>query len=203
MIGSIVLYFFSLTYSLTGATLTFEGVSDNTAVDGFYSRLGMFFTGATAFVDVDAGGAGDFGGEPSPVTAVFTELGMTMDIAAGIAGTLSFYYSNPRGSTNVRTYKQTGGVGDFFDDSYFPPTPLDGTPDPTGSFSPFAFASIQFDGVRRSVQIVSRGPGGLYIDNLTVAPVPEPSTLFLAFVVALIPANRICRKGIVRLVAGP
>lgn len=180
MIRNLLLTLFCLACSAPAVTLTFEGIGDATPVDDFYSGLGIVFDGATAFVDADDGGTGDFGSEPSPGTAAFTEFGMVISVPAGIVGSVTFRYSNPGGTTNVRTYAEPDAGGPFLNDEYFTFTALNGAPDPTGAFSPFETASFSFTGVRRSLQVFSRGPGGLFIDDLTVTVVPEPSTFALA-----------------------
>jgi hypothetical protein len=160
-------------------TLTFEGLGDGIPVADFYSSAGLSFIGATAFIDSDNGGTGDFGGEPSPSTAAFSLTGMIVNSHAGLIGAVSFYYANPFGTTNVRLFSGENLTGDLISDVFLNTTPAGGSPDPTGLFGPFEFSSAEFQAVARSFIIVSRGPGGLFADNLTVTSVPEPKTLCL------------------------
>ena len=52
--------------------LTFEGVGDHNPVGNFYNGAGptnlhiAFSSNTLGLVDIDAGGTGNFGGEPSP-----------------------------------------------------------------------------------------------------------------------------------------
>jgi hypothetical protein len=77
--------------------LTFEGIGSNVLVGNFYQALyGITFAGtAIANIDSDAGGTGNFGGEPSPNTAIAMHQGATMNVPAGFTIGLSFWYSIP------------------------------------------------------------------------------------------------------------
>jgi hypothetical protein len=161
------------------ATLTFEGLSDGSLVDRFYSALGLTFTGATAFIDSDDGGTGDFAGEPSMSTGVFSVTGIGINVPAGAVGSISMYYSNPGGSLNIRVFPETDWHGGFLIDSYHPGTSWGTAPDPTGNFGPFAFVSVPFEGTARSIAIMSRGPGGFFADDLTISTVPEAPGVWL------------------------
>ncbi|MEJ7714148.1 MAG: hypothetical protein WKF84_30970 [Pyrinomonadaceae bacterium] len=78
--------------------LTFEGVSDLAPIGDFYNggaggNLGISFSSnALAVIDEDAGGSGNFGGEPSPSTALFFLEGgaATMNVSAGFDTGFSF-----------------------------------------------------------------------------------------------------------------
>ena len=87
--------------------LTFEGLQNTEHVNAFYNggtgslgsgpgaNFGIQVSNAVAFIDSDAGGTGNFGGEPSPSTAI-TFLGAsatTMNVAAGFDIGFSFFYS--------------------------------------------------------------------------------------------------------------
>ncbi|MCU1330072.1 MAG: hypothetical protein JWN34_5442 [Bryobacterales bacterium] len=158
---------------LQSQTLTFEGLDDRSPVADFYSTLGARFKGATAMVASEVGGTGDFSGAPSMPTAAFSVSGIVINVPAGMTGSLSFYYSNPGGTTNVRLFTALDLRDGLLVDSLQPTTP---------SFHTFAFASIPFDGTALSVAIFSRGPGGFFIDNLTITTVPVtyPPDTFLS-----------------------
>src|SRR5688572_20093730 len=78
--------------------LDFEGVGDYNPVGNFYNggagtNYGIEFSpNALGLVDADAGGNGNFGGEPSPDTALFflTGAAATMNVAAGFTTGFSF-----------------------------------------------------------------------------------------------------------------
>jgi len=160
-------------------TLTFEGLEDTSPVGEFYSPLGLLVTGATAFIDSDDLGSGDFGGEPSISTAAFSISGILIDAPLGLTGRIQFYFSNPYGTTNVRLYEDQGLHGKLLFDALLSATPLNGSPDPTGRFSPFILSIAEFSGVAKSLAIVPRAPNGLFIDDLTITHIPEPQSLWL------------------------
>src|SRR5258705_13892527 len=102
--------------------LCFEGLQNFESVDQFYNggtgslgsgpntNFGIQFSNAVAFIDADAGGTGNFGGEPSPSTAI-TFLGAgstTMNVAAGVGTGVSFLFSAGVGPGGGRGW---GGPG--------------------------------------------------------------------------------------------
>lgn len=99
-------------------TLTFEGLGSLEGVGEFYNggtgsngsgpgpALGIRFSqNALAIIDSDAGGSGNFGGEPSPSTVLFYTTGeaATLSYPAGFTTGVSFYYSavNQPGSISI------------------------------------------------------------------------------------------------------
>jgi hypothetical protein len=75
-------------------------------------------------------------------------------------------------------------------------TPLAGSPDPTGTYGPFVFTSIPFEGTAKSVAIVNRSPEGVYYDNVELGAalhVPEPAAGIWAAAVLICWAKRNAR----------
>ena len=175
--------------------LTFEGLQNLEPVQNYYNggaggfgsvgpNLGIVFNAnALAIIDADAGGTGNFGGEPSPDTALFFLSGTAiLNYAAGFDTGFSFYYSaiNQPGSINV--YDGIDGTGNLLASLNLPTTPFNGGPDPTGQFSPFLPIGVAFNGIARSIDF-----GGtvnqIAFDNITFGSatpsngeVPEPAT---------------------------
>ena len=173
------------------ATMTFEGLKDFEYVQTYYAGgqgskgsgpgadLGVSFTGnAYTSIDADDGGTGNFGGEPSPGTAISFQQGSAfMNVERGFAGTLSFYYSNPNRASRITIHSGKSGTGDVLAVLDLPRTPYQGAMDPTGNLGPFVFASISFSGVAKSVDFLSLA-NRAYVDDISIspAPVPEPAT---------------------------
>ena len=192
--------------------IDFEGLRDGERIAGYYdgarggsgsgpgAAYGVRFESGLAAVDADAGGSGDFGGEPSPSTVGAPEnFTMLLSVPGGFGNGLALHYSNPGGTLNVRVYPTTDATDAWLADLYFGATPRGGAPDPTGAFGPFVAVGETFAGTARSVLIFSRGPGGFYIDDLVLGsadpratPVPVPSTalLLLAGLAALAARTR-------------
>ena len=185
--------------SATITTLTFEGLQDLEAIGSYYDGgLGAmgsgpgpgygvtFSSNALAIIDVDAGGSGNFGGEPSPSTILFFLGGSaaTMTYGSGFDTGFSFYYSaiNQPGFVNV--YDGVNGTGSILAHLDLPLTPFSGDPDPNGQFSPLVPVGVGFAGVAKSIDF-----GGtinqIGFDNVTFGSqrptpgVPEPGTLML------------------------
>jgi len=106
--------------SLSAATITidFEGVGDNVAVGNFYSPVASFTANPSTqgLVKSSAGGSGNIGGLPTPVTGMYYLAGSAaiMNIGYGgldTSGDLTFYYSAPNGSSNavINLYAEAGG----------------------------------------------------------------------------------------------
>ena len=80
--------------------LTFEGIGDGAPIGNYYNGGGgpnfgiEFSDDALGLIDADAGGNGNFGGEPSPSTAMyFVEGNPYLNVAAGFTTGFSFYYT--------------------------------------------------------------------------------------------------------------
>ncbi len=174
-------------------TMTFEGLKDFEYVRNFYNggfggsgsgpgpNYGVVFPGSTyTSIDSDEGGTGNFGGEPSPNTAVsFQQFGAWMNVEAGFTNNLSFYYSNPNRGSTVRIYGGVNGSGGLLATLFLPRTVYQGQLDPTGNLSPLIFASADFTGLAKSVDFVDLAHSA-YVDDITLgAPIPEPASLAL------------------------
>jgi hypothetical protein len=181
--------------------LTFEGLQDNESVDQFYNggtgslgsgpgtNFGIGFSNAVSFIDADAGGTGNFGGEPSPSTAI-TFLGAsatTMNVAAGFDTGFSFFYTAIVAPGVIRVWSDLDGTGSLLAELDLPVTPFEGAPDPTGVFSPFLPFGVAFDGIAHSVDF-SGTANQIGFDNITLGAerpigpdqaVPEPGSLLL------------------------
>ena len=195
--------------------LDFEGLQDREVVGEFYNGgvggdgsgpgpdLGVLFSlNGLALIDEDAGGTGDFGGEPSPSTILFfTEGNETfMNVEAGFDTGFSFFYSAVNNEGSVSVFDGLNGTGTLLASIDLPLTPRSGAPDPTGLFSPFIARGVGFSGTARSVSFAGVNDQ-IGFDNITFGSVePEPPTvpeptspLLLAGLVAGAFARRIRR----------
>lgn len=174
-------------------TMTFEGLQDLEDVTKFYSggyggsgsgpgpNYGVVFASSIyASIDADDGGSGNFGGEPSPRTAVSFQQngGGMMNVASGFSGQLSFYYSNPNGHSTVYIYDGVNGTGGLLASLFLPVSPYQGQLDPTGNLSPLLFTSVSFAGLAKSVDFGELAHRA-YVDDITIGSIPEPSTVAL------------------------
>lgn len=181
--------------------LTFEGLQNSEWVDQFYdggtghlgsgpgSNFGIRFSNAVAFIDSDAGGTGNFGGEPSPSTAI-TFLGAsetTMNVAAGFDTGFSFFYSAVFAPGVLRVWSGLDGTGTLLAELDLPLTPASGAMDPSGAFSPFLPFGVAFDGIALSVDF-SGTADQIGFDNITLGAerpigpnqaIPVPGSLLL------------------------
>lgn len=182
----------------TPMTMSFEGLQDFENVANFYNggyggngsgpgpNYGVVFArGIYASIDADDGGSGNFGGEPSPHTAVSFQQngGGMMNVASGFSGQLSFYYSNPNGHSTVYLYEGINGTGGLLASLFLPVSPYQGQLDPTGNLSPLLFTSLSFAGLAKSVDFGELAHRA-YVDDITIGSIPEPSTVAL-FVLGL------------------
>ena len=162
-------------------TLTFEGLNNGEAVGQFYNgglggsgsgpgtNHGIFFSSnALALIDTDAGGSGNFGGEPSPDTVMyFTSGTAVMNVPAGFTTGFSFYYSAPNNPASITVYDGLNGTGNVLATLALPTTPLNGAPDPNGAFSPFVPIGVTFAGTARSVDF-GGSVSQVGFDNITI-----------------------------------
>ena len=175
--------------------LDFEGLQNLEPVNDFYNggtgglgstydqNFGIKFSeNSLAIIDEDAGGTGNFGGEPSPDTIAFFLTGdaAVMDVANGFDTGFSFFYSAINRPGVVNVYDELGGVGNLLASIDLPLTPANEALDPTGQFSPLLPFGVNFDGTARSVDF-----GGtidrIGFDNITLGsetpetePTPDP-----------------------------
>ena len=141
------------------SVLTFEGVGNNIAVDNFYNggtgpNYGIqFSSNALGLVDIDAGGSGNFGGEPSPDTGLyFLQAGAaTMNVAGGFDTGFSFFYSAVVFPGTVFVYEGLNATGAILASIELPMTPYFAAPDPGGEYSPFVAIGVTFAGTAMSV----------------------------------------------------
>lgn len=161
--------------------LDFEGLGNFEPINQFYNggtggngsgpgvNYGISFSSnSLAIIDSDAGGGGNFGGEPSPDTVLFFQTGTAlMNVPAGFTTGFSFYYSAVNSPGIVVIYDGANATGNVLATINLPTTPNNGAPDPTGSFSPFVPVGVSFSGTARSVDF-----GGtvnqIAFDNLTL-----------------------------------
>jgi hypothetical protein len=198
--GTIALAFAaSVAVSPVGAAtvLTFEGLTDLESVGNFYNggtggsgsgpgpSLGINFApNAWALLDSDAGGIGNFGGEPSPSTVIFFNSGnaIEMNVAGGLDGGVSVYYTALGVPGFINVWDGFDASGNLLASLQLPTTPNMGAPDPTGSFSPFVLVELPFDGTALSVQF-GGAPGQIAFDDITLGlvdtRVPLPGSLLL------------------------
>ncbi len=211
--------------------LDFEGLGNQEAVLEFYNggnggngsgpgtNFGVSFSSnSLAIIDADAGGTGNFGGEPSPDTILFfLDPGQggaaTMNVPAGFEVGFSFFYSAISNPGIVRVFDGLDGTGNLLASLNLPLTPANGAPDPTGQFSPLVPIGVTFSGVARSVDFGGTvnqvgfdnitlgsgtpigGPGGP--DPRPYVPVPSgslSSILILSVLLALVALVAIRRQ---------
>ena len=187
---------FSVASLASPVVLTFEGLQELEAVNGFYNggtggagssgtNYGIeFVSGSLALIDSDAGGTGSFGGEPSPSTVLFFfSRSAVMNYAAGFDTGFSFFYSAINNPAVVNVYSGTNLTGSLLATINLPVTASDGG-DPTGDFSPFVAAGAAFAGTARSVDFGGTA-NQVAFDNVTFGSataggdVPEPATMLL------------------------
>lgn len=188
-----------LTFGIVGTTnatvtLDFEGIGDHNYVGDFYNGGGgadygvSFSDNALALVDADAGGTGNFGGEPSPDTVLFFLEGeeAVMSYADGFDIGFSFFYVG-LGGAYVNIFDDVGGTGNILASFSLPETENnDAGADPTGFFGPFEAIGIEFDGLAKSVAF-GGSADQVGFDNITFGSatppggdtVPEPGTMIL------------------------
>ena len=146
--------------------LDFEGLGDQEPVENFYdggfggngSGPGTdfditFSSNSLAIIDADAGGSGNFGGEPSPDTILFFLSGAaaTLNAPNGFDTGFSLFYTSPDGPASVDVYDGLNATGNLLASLALPTTPDNGAPDPSGRFSPFEPFGVAFTGTALSV----------------------------------------------------
>ncbi|MBC8086310.1 MAG: PEP-CTERM sorting domain-containing protein [Phycisphaerae bacterium] len=172
-------------------TITFEGLADQEEVGSFYSGLN-FSNSALALIRGNLpGGSGNFGGEPSPGTAlVFTGFpgdAAFLNVSGGFSSGFSLYYSAPGVPGMVRLFDGLNGTGALLGTLMLPVTPFGsvaGCPqNPGASFCPFSFAELSFGGNARSVDFGATLNDFVFDDltlvNAAATVVPEPGTAMM------------------------
>ena len=148
-----------VTPAAAATVLTFEGLGDLAPIGNFYNggaggSLGITFSNnALALIDGDAGGSGNFGGEPSPSTAMFFLQGTAaiMNSLSGFDTGFSFYYTAIASPGSLQVFDGPDGTGNVLASLDLPLTPFNGAPDPTGVFSPFVAIGVGFQGTAHSI----------------------------------------------------
>ena len=189
---------FGATASVAHAqVLTFEGLGNLEFVDNFYNggtgsagsgpgtNYGISFNNALAAIDSDAGGSGNWGGEPSGETAIVFLSGgaATMNVPTGFSTGFSFFYSAINVPGAVTVYDGLNGTGSVLATLNLPITPYNGAPDPTGAYSPFVPFGVAFAGTAKSVDFGGTANQIVFDDvtlnSATPGNVPEPGTVAL------------------------
>ena len=154
--------------AITDTVLDFEGVGNNVAIGGFYAGQLIFFSpNGLGLIDSDAGGSGNFGGEPSPSTGMYYTSGQSviMDVLIGFTSGISVWYSAVNNPGVITVYDAAGATGNVLAVLNLPITPNGGAPDPNGSFSPFVRLEVPFAGVALSVEF-GGSPNQIVFDNV-------------------------------------
>jgi len=165
---------------LADIVLDFEGVGNINAVGNFYSGLGVFFTeNALSVVDSDAGGSGNFGGEPTPDTALFflQGTGTFMNVPAGFSTGFSFWYTAINTAGSIAVYDDVNCVGTLLATLFLPQTIVNGAPDPTGQFSPFFEIEVSFSGVAKCVSFAGT-ENQIAFDNIQLGLISDDPPFF-------------------------
>ena len=194
--------------------LDFEGLDDQEAIDGFYNggtsangnsgvNYGVEFSDNTlSIIDDDAGGSGNFGGEPSPDTVMFFLTGSesVMNVAAGFETGFSFFYSAVNNPGSVSVWDGLDGTGTLLAMLDIPVTASDGG-DPNGDFSPFFDIGVGFSGIAKSVSFAGV-QNQIGFDNITFGSttaslptdVSSPATLGLFGLILIVLRKRVSRS---------
>lgn len=183
--------------SSVGATpivLNFEGLQNLQQIGSFYNggaggNYGVTFSqAATALIDQDAGGSGNFANEPSPSTIMFFDqpnLNASMSVAGGFTS-LSFSYTSLWFPAVVKVLGGASGTT-LLTSTVLPVLPSTcGGGDPGGDFSCWKQITLTFSGTAQSVAWTGLG-NYLGVDNVrlntkddrSVPSVPEPSSFVL------------------------
>jgi hypothetical protein len=171
--------------------LTMEGVGHMAGVNDFYNggaggNFGIQFAGATALVDVEGGGTGNFANEPSPSTiAIGLDGPLTINVFNGFDTGFSLFYTSAFGGS-VSIYDALNGTGNVLTTFTLLAQAFDScTGDPNGSFCNWTGMGGIFSGIGYSVVVTGvadqTGIDDVTFDNLlTPTSTPEPSTFVLA-----------------------
>jgi PEP-CTERM motif-containing protein len=175
-------------------TLTFEGLADSESIADFYNggsgglgsgpgyAFGITFSPNTlALIDSDAGGTGLFANEPSSRT-VFTYTGSSaiLNMAGGFTDVTLRYASSINGPFSLEVFTGLDGSGTKLLTAGLASLGYSLQGDPTGrEFGVWTSFQSLLSGEETARSIVISGPGQIMIDNVTLTPVPEPSSILL------------------------
>ena len=162
--------------------LTFEGLSDQQAVNNYYNggsggSYGISFVNAYSATETSVGGSAPYSTEPSRYTTMaFYNPGSglwntgVMNVSGGFNSSISLYYSSPNVPVMVTVYDGLNGGGTNLASVNL--TNLN----PYTSFIP---VTINFIGTAHSVSFSGVNGYPAAYDNISLNPVPEPSALLL------------------------
>lgn len=170
-------------------TLDFEGVTGQAGIGAFYEggtdgagvtgqNLGVSFSDGAIAVLSDAP-APLFANAPTAGTAfIATDASATLNVAAGIVDSVSFYYS-ARGDAHdvVSIYSGLGGTGKVLGTiSLGDNAQIDGCTD--APLCHWQRLEVSFKGVGKSIGFGGNA-GNVAFDNVAITAVPEPGTYAL------------------------
>jgi hypothetical protein len=199
-LAAILLFLTARPSSASVIVLTFEGLGDQEQILNFYNggtgsqghsgtNYGIQFgPSSLSLKEVDQGGSGNFGNEPSDGTIAFflQPPGDIMNIAAGFTTGFSFFYVTPL-TGSVTVYSGLNGTGSILAQLSLASTgALGSCPDPNdnvgeGLFDCWKPTGVAFAGTAMSVDF-SGTANQIGFDNITLgasSPVPEPVSLVL------------------------
>ncbi|MEH2451800.1 PEP-CTERM sorting domain-containing protein [Nostoc sp.] len=211
-VGAIFIALSTLGVSKAEAAVTvlnFEGVGNFNPVGNFHDTAPQdfditFSPNALGIVDNDAGGSGDFGGEPSPDTDLLFFLDpstATLNAQNGFDTGLSFFYSAILSPAFVNIYDGLNATGNLLATINLPLTPFNAAPDPTGQFSPFVPIGVSFSGIAKSVDFRAT-VGKIYFDDITLGSaipggsqsVPESGSILGVLAVGAFSATTLLKR---------
>jgi hypothetical protein len=139
--------------------LNFEGVDNLNEVGDFYGARGIRFSGnALGIIGVcpilESESPDEFGGnfahQPSGITALTYAEGnaILLEAMEGFDAQLAFSYASPFREHSISIYDGLGGTGNLLASATLSPTPAGELPN---AYSEFAFVTIPFSGIARSV----------------------------------------------------
>ena len=172
-------------------TLGFEGVGNLNTVGNFYDTAPqdfdiVFSPNSLAIVDIDAGGDGNFGNEPSPSTVLFFLQGSasTLNALNGFDTGFSFYYSAVNTPGSIKVYDNFNATGNVLATLNLPVTPSNGG-DPNGNYSPFVPIGVSFSGVAKSIDFGGTanliGFDNVTFGSATPGTIPTPTEVPFEF----------------------
>lgn len=195
--------------SMASAQITqlfFDGFLNNESIEDYYNGgLAGFGTGpgpafgvtfgsnALAITSQNAGGTGNFQGNPSGTGIMFWLSGSNtfMNVAGGFDTGFSLFYSAVAGfSGNVSVWDDFDGTGNLLGSVDLPAFASGlGSPGCTlsGAYCPWRSVGVGFTGMAQSVSF-GGSPNFIGFDNITfgsidpgtdVAVIPEPATVYL------------------------
>lgn len=178
--------------SFAAITLNFEGVESFASVAQFYNggtdstglhsgaNYGVSF-GLDALALDSTDSTLGISHVPGPGATVMTAVGSDalMNVAAGFTSRIQFYYSSAATALDaVKVYSGLNGTGTLLASISLSGNATNGCSD--SSFCHWEQTSLMFAGTAKSVDFGGYA-GTVGYDNITLAPVPEPSTYALMF----------------------